>query len=70
VRNPAEAATATALILLCTHRAVDTPEFAAALVNKGYTQLVIQKGAGEYSPARLVQAGSTTAELPSGLNVQ
>jgi len=36
-------------------RAVDTPEFAEALIECGYTRLVVQKGAGEYAPTRLAQ---------------
>eukprot|EP00878_Enallax_costatus_P004757 GHUV01005007.1.p1 GENE.GHUV01005007.1~~GHUV01005007.1.p1 ORF type:complete len:184 (+),score=62.05 GHUV01005007.1:120-671(+) len=51
-------------------RAVDAPQFAAALVAKGYNRLVIQKGAGAYSPTNLVPAGSTAADHPSGLRVE
>ncbi|WIA10315.1 hypothetical protein OEZ86_000456 [Tetradesmus obliquus] len=51
-------------------KAVDTPEFAAALAAKGYSQLIIQKGAGEYVPCKLLPAGATSAEHASGLKVQ
>jgi hypothetical protein len=50
--------------------AVDTEEFAAALVTKGYARLVIQKGAGEYAPRVLVPPGASAAKLPSGLAVE
>jgi hypothetical protein len=51
------------------NRAVDTPEFAAALVDKNYTKLVIQKGAGEYWPNKLVPEGNDAVRLPNGLTV-
>ncbi|KAF6251648.1 glycosyl transferase [Scenedesmus sp. NREL 46B-D3] len=51
-------------------KAVDTPEFAASLAAKGYTQLIIQKGTGEYVPCKLVPAGSTSAQLASGIKVE
>jgi len=41
------------------NRAVDTPEFAQALVDRGYTRLVVQKGAGIYAPTRLVDGPSS-----------
>eukprot|EP00775_Hariotina_reticulata_P011613 gene11613-11757_t len=50
-------------------RAVDSPAFVAALAAKGYNQLIIQKGAGEYAPHQLVPAGSTSAEQPGGFRV-
>jgi hypothetical protein len=53
----------------CQHRAVDTPEFAAALVEQGYTKLVIQKGAGEYFPNQLVPEGNDAVRLPIGLTI-
>lgn len=55
-------------LLLC--RAVDTPQFAAALVAKGYSRLVIQKGAGTYCPTNLVPVGCIAADHASGLRVE
>jgi hypothetical protein len=55
---------------VCSCRAVDTPEFAAALRAKGYTQLVIQKGAGEYLPCKLLPAGAISGEHASGLRIE
>jgi hypothetical protein len=51
-------------------RAVDTPEFAAALIEKGYTELVIQKGAGQYCPCQLLTDGKTSGQAENGLKVQ
>jgi hypothetical protein len=49
---------------------VDSPEFADALAAKGYSSLVIQKGAGQYAPTRLVPPGQASEQLPSGLTVK
>ncbi|WIA23306.1 hypothetical protein OEZ85_000073 [Tetradesmus obliquus] len=51
-------------------RAVDRPEFAAALAAKDYTRLIIQKGAGKYVPCQLVPAGTTAAQHASGVWVE
>jgi hypothetical protein len=57
-------------LFCCTCRAVDTPDFAAALAAKGYTQLVIQKGAGDYVPCKLLPARTTSGKHESGISVQ
>lgn len=52
--------------------AVDSPEFAAAVKDQGYTSLIIQAGASEsYRPHRLLgSATATKGTLDSGLDVQ
>ncbi|GBF94213.1 UDP-N-acetylglucosamine transferase subunit [Raphidocelis subcapitata] len=51
-------------------RAVDSRAFENALVAKGYSHLVIQKGAGEYAPRVLLPDGASAATLDSGLKVE
>mmetsp|Transcript_28523 Transcript_28523/g.62781 ORF Transcript_28523/g.62781 Transcript_28523/m.62781 type:complete len:185 (-) Transcript_28523:1017-1571(-) len=51
-------------------KAVDNQELADVLAKKGYTKLVVQRGAGAYVPSVLVEAGKSTAKLPNGLNVE
>lgn len=48
-------------------RAVDTHEFAAALVEKGYTHLMVQKGTGAYVPCNVLQEPGSP---PPGLKVE
>lgn len=50
-------------------RVIDDPEFADLLVSQGYTDLVIQKGAGEYIPQRLCPGGASSVKLDNGLTV-
>jgi hypothetical protein len=47
------------------NRAIDTPEFGDALTERGYTRLVVQKGAGTYAPTRLLAGGRGAAALSS-----
>uniref|UniRef100_A0A7S0WPF2 Glycosyl transferase family 28 C-terminal domain-containing protein n=1 Tax=Chlamydomonas leiostraca TaxID=1034604 RepID=A0A7S0WPF2_9CHLO len=51
-------------------RAVDTEEFGKALVSKGYTHLVIQKGNGAYAPHVLVPINETLGTTKEGLHVE
>ena len=51
-------------------QAVDTPEFADALISKGYKKLVIQKGAGRYQLQTLVPLGSQHHQLCNGLQIE
>ena len=51
-------------------QAVDTTEVANALVSKGYSKLVVQKGAGKYQMHTLLPQGSQQHQLSNGLHVQ
>ena len=51
-------------------QAVDTTEVANALVRKGYSKLVIQKGAGAYQVQTLLPAQAQSHQLSNGLQVQ
>ena len=51
-------------------QAVDRAEIAAALTAKGYSRLVIQKGAGKHQVQTLVPRGSQHHQLSNGLQVQ
>ncbi|KAL3156241.1 hypothetical protein ABBQ32_012517 [Trebouxia sp. C0010 RCD-2024] len=51
-------------------QAVDSLDVAATLVAKGYTRLVIQKGAGKHQVQTLVPAGSQHNQLSNGLQVE
>ncbi len=52
-------------------RAVDTREFADALAAKGFTDLIIQKGAGAYEPQQLLRGVSgRSATLANGLRIE
>jgi beta-1,4-N-acetylglucosaminyltransferase len=51
-------------------RAVDTPEFAAALLARGYRGLVIQAGDGDYRPHRIFPPHCTSFRMPSGLYIE
>lgn len=50
-------------------RAVDSTELADALVQKGYKQLIIQKGNGPHFPRALVPEGQRNT-LSNGLQVE
>ena len=50
--------------------ALDSQHFADLLVSKGYSRLVIQKGAGSYVPHHILQKGETSNQLPNGLGVE
>ncbi|KAI8470239.1 MAG: glycosyl transferase [Monoraphidium minutum] len=50
-------------------RAVDTQAFSDALVSKGYSRLVIQKGAGSYAPQLLLPPGAASGAF-GGLEVE
>lgn len=47
------------------NRAIDTPEFGDALTERGYTRLIVQKGAGNYAPTRLLAGGRGAAASSS-----
>lgn len=51
-------------------KAVDSTAVADALVARGYTRLVIQKGAGKHQVQTLVPLGSQHHQLSNGLQVQ
>lgn len=51
-------------------QAVDSVAVADALVAKGYSKLVIQKGAGKYQVQTLVPQGSQYHQFDNGLQVQ
>lgn len=51
-------------------KAVDSTAVADALVARGYTRLVIQKGAGKHQVQTLVPIGSQHHQLSNGLQVQ
>jgi UDP-N-acetylglucosamine transferase subunit ALG13 len=51
-------------------QAVDSQEVADTLVRRGYSKLVVQKGAGAYVPHVIVPAGGCSSKLPSGLSVE
>ena len=51
-------------------KAVDSADVADALVARGYTRLVIQKGAGKHKIKALVPVGSQDNQLSNGLQVQ
>lgn len=51
-------------------KAVDTLDVADALVARGYSRLIIQKGAGKHQVQTLVPIGSQHHQLSNGLQVQ
>ncbi|KAL3152711.1 hypothetical protein ABBQ38_012302 [Trebouxia sp. C0009 RCD-2024] len=51
-------------------QAVDSLNVAATLVARGYTRLVIQKGAGKHQVQTLVPVGSQHHQLSNGLQVE
>jgi len=51
-------------------QAVDTPEVAAAILDRGYDRLVMQVGDGAYKPRVLVPAGEGSAMSTGGLHVE
>lgn len=51
-------------------KAVDSTAVADALVARGYTRLVIQKGAGKHQVQTLLPVGSQHHQLSNGLQVQ
>ena len=51
-------------------KAVDSADVAHALVARGYTRLVIQKGMGKHQIQTLVPVGSLDNQLSNGLQVQ
>lgn len=57
-----------ALFTVC--RAVDDLDFADAALARGYTRLLVQRGAGAYVPHNLVKEGQDSGTLPNGLEVR
>ena len=51
-------------------KAVDSTDVANALVARGYTRLIIQKGAGKHQVQTLVPFGGQDNQLSNGLQVQ
>ena len=51
-------------------KAVDSTDVADALVARGYTRLIIQKGAGKHQVQTLVPIGGQDNQLSNGLQVQ
>jgi beta-1,4-N-acetylglucosaminyltransferase len=50
--------------------ALDSPDLTDLLVTKGYSKLIIQKGAGSYIPQHILRKGEASNQLPNGLEVQ